>query len=623
MPKSQSSKPTTRTGRRAELSAKAKKKPTFTRPSGGATRRYVASKPNETHSGTLHQSRTLEEPAVDKPQDRHETGGFRASSRKPQLAGNIVEVSEPTRVPSPPEQSGESGAVTRPFVLGKGKRPLMPAHPARVRQLLRDGKAAVNRRLPFVIRLKTRKDGDTQPVAVKLDPGANTTGIALVRLVPSNPQIQIALFLAELTHRGSKIRDSLTQRAAFRGARRARKTRYRAPRFDNRSKPTGWLPPSLRHRLQTTMSWVARFRRWAPVTKLVTELVRFDTQLMENPEISGTEYQRGTLHDYETWAYLLEKWGRRCVYCDAENVSLEREHIFCKAAGGSNRVSNLTVACHRCNQAKGQQDVRDFVKNPERLQRILAHAKTSLAATAAVNATRFALLAALRETGLPVETGTGGQTKWNRTRLGLPKAHALDALCVGSVESVRNTDAPTIAIRCYGRGSRKRTRLTKDGFPRGYLASAKDHFGFRTGDIVAASVPAGKKSGYHIGRIAVRKSGSFNIQTLHGTVQGISHKHCRKLQPADGFAYSQTHPGVVSSRPQRTGFPPRLIQMNEKLRRFEDELNRVLNDPDFDDLEIAEIIGVMQIKLHVQCQRLMTRTVESDPADDWKNLKDE
>ena len=63
--------------------------------------------------------------------------------------------------------------------------------------------------------------------------------------------------------------------------------------------------------------------------------------------------------------------------------------------------------------------------------------------------------------------------------------------------------------------------------------------------------------------------------------------------------------------------------MNEKLRRFEDELNRVLNDPDFDDLEIAEIIGVMQIKLHVQCQRLMTRTVESDPADDWKNLKDE
>lgn len=548
MTKPTDSKPTTRSGRKAELSAKSEK-PTFTRPSTGSRRCYVASKPNKTHSGMLHQSRTLETPTADKSQERRETR--RSCRSNGQLAGNMVEVSEPSRVPSPPEQSGEIGAVTRPFVLGRNKGPLMPAHPARVRQLLRDGKAIVNRRLPFSIRLKTRKGGDTQPVAIKLDPGAKTTGIALVRLVQSNPQIQTVLFLAELTHRGEQIRDLLTQRAALRRRRRNANLRYRAPRFLNRSKPAGWLPPSLRHRLETTMSWVTRLRRWAPVTDLAQELVRFDTQKLENPEISGVEYQQGELVGYEVREYLLEKWGRCCAYCDRQNLPLQVEHIVPRAKGGSDRVSNLTLSCEPCNSAKGSRDIRDFVRDEARLNRILANAKTPLAAAAAVNATRFALLEQLRETGLPVETGTGGRTKWNRTRLGLGKTHALDAACVGSVESVRYAHAPTLRIASYGRGSRKRTRLTKHGFPRGYLAPAKSHFGFRTGDLVTASVPSGVNAGRHTGRVAVRASGSFNIQSTLGTAQGISHKHCRKLQQADGYAYQQSTRGFPSALKDR------------------------------------------------------------------------
>ena len=56
---------------------------------------------------------------------------------------------------------------------------------------------------------------------------------------------------------------------------------------------------------------------------------------------------------------------------------------------------------------------------------------------AAVNATRWALLNALKATGLPVETGSGGRTKFNRTRLDIPKTHALDAACVGAVDQLR------------------------------------------------------------------------------------------------------------------------------------------------------------------------------------------
>ena len=426
----------------------------------------------------------------------------------------------------------------RVFVLCKSKQPLMPCHPARARALLRKGKAVVHRLYPFVIRLQTRTTGATQPVAIKLDPGAKTTGAAIVRRHHLNPKIQSVLFTCEITHRGFLIRDSLTQRASFRGARRGRKTRYRAPRFDNRTKPEGWLPPSLRHRVETMQSWVARCRRWLPVTHLAVESVRFDTQLMQNPDIMGVEYQRGSLAGTEVREYVLERGGHRCAYCDKGNIPLNLDHLVPQARGGSNRVGNLAPSCIKCNEAKGALDVRNFVKDPLRLKAILAQTKKSLAGAAAVNATRNALVRALEATGVPVETGNGGRTKWNRTRFELPKTHALDAACVGQVEQLSGALMAPLAIRCMGRGSHQRTSLTAAGVPRGYLTRQKDHFGFRTGDIVRASVPSGKRKGHHFGRVAVRASGNFNIQTKSGVIQGISYRHCAIVQRADGYAYA-------------------------------------------------------------------------------------
>ncbi len=532
--KSGSKEPGGERGARAHAS-----KPTFTRPSGGATRRYVASKP-KTDSGVLHQPRTLKAPAADPARDRSETGGGRGESR--QLAGNMVEVSGAERLPSPAAQAAESmerKLHNRVLVLGKNREPLMPCTPARARQLLKKGDAVIDRRFPFTIRLKGRTTGATQPVVVKIDPGAKTTGMAIVRIDNQNPNKHHVLFKAELTHRGEQIRDALTQRSSFRRARRGRKTRYRAPRFNNRGgNRRGWLPPSLRHRVESTTTWITRFRRFIPVAGSEMELVRFDTQALQDPEISGVEYQQGQLFGYEVREYLLEKWGRRCAYCDAKDTPLQIEHIVSRAKGGSNRVSNLTLACVRCNTDKGARDVRDFVNDEARLDRILSRAKTSLASTAAVNATRFALFAKLQATGLPVTTSTGARTKWNRTRLGLPKTHAIDAACVGNVDSLTGAGVAPLAIQAMGRGSRKRTRLTAYGFPRGYLSPAKAHFGFRTGDMVTANGPRGQKAGRHSGRVAVRASGFFNIQSHAGTVQGIAHRHCSLLQRADGYSYT-------------------------------------------------------------------------------------
>ena len=441
------------------------------------------------------------------------------------------------------------------FVLDKRKKPLMPCSEKRARLMLERGRARVHRMVPFTIRLVDRlvEGSVLQPLRLKLDPGSKTTGIALVRereretVDVSTGEIVRAitiLMLLELKHRGHAIRDALTQRGAFRRRRRG-KLRYRPARFDNRTRADGWLAPSLQHRVDTVLAWVYRLMRLAPVTALSQELVRFDMQQLQNPEISGAEYQQGTLLGYEVREYLLEKWGRECAYCGAENVPLEIDHIHPRGKGGSDRVSNLAIACHDCNQAKSNMPVEQFLaKEPERLRRILAQAKAPLKDAAAVNSTRWALFQALQAAGkgLEVEVASGGRTKYNRHRLRqVPKEHCLDAACVGHVDVIENwpaTQQPVLSIKATGRGSYQRTRLTKHGFPRGVLTRSKSAFGFQTGDMVKAVVTTGKKAGAYLGRVAIRASGSFNIQSTQGLVQGIHHRFCTLIQRSDGYGYS-------------------------------------------------------------------------------------
>jgi 5-methylcytosine-specific restriction endonuclease McrA len=110
--------------------------------------------------------------------------------------------------------------------------------------------------------------------------------------------------------------------------------------------------------------------RVVPINSLFLELVRFDTQKLNNPEISGKEYQQGTLYQYEVREYLLEKFSRSCAYCGVKNVPLEVEHIVPKSIGGSNRVSNLAIACRKCNQAKGNRNIEEFLsKKPDLLKK--------------------------------------------------------------------------------------------------------------------------------------------------------------------------------------------------------------------------------------------------------------
>src|SRR5262249_53057312 len=158
-----------------------------------------------------------------------------------------------------------------------------PVHPGDARRLLTAGKAAVWRRYPFTIILKAAHPHvAVAPVRLKFDPGSKTTGVALV-----NDATGRVVAAAAITHRGQQIHDRLVSRRAIRRTRRSRHTRYRPARYDNRRRPAGWLPPSLASRIQNILTWTARLRRLCPIAAISMELVRFDTALMQHPEMSG------------------------------------------------------------------------------------------------------------------------------------------------------------------------------------------------------------------------------------------------------------------------------------------------------------------------------------------------
>jgi hypothetical protein len=147
-------------------------------------------------------------------------------------------------------------------------------------------------------------------------------------------------------------------------------------------------------------------------------------------------------------------------------------------------------------------------------------------------------------TGLPVEMGAGGRTKWNRTRRGLPKAHWIDAACVGAStpEHLACADIAPLLIAATGRHSRQMCQTNAYGFPDKAPKATSVVAGMRTGDLVRAVVPAPSiKAGTYVGRLAVRATGSCNLKTSAGVVHGIHIRYCQPLHRADGCTYTNTY----------------------------------------------------------------------------------
>jgi 5-methylcytosine-specific restriction endonuclease McrA len=260
-------------------------------------------------------------------------------------------------------------------VLDRHHKQLMPCTEKRARLLLTKKRAVIHKMAPFTIRMKDRllENSTLQPLRLKLDPGSKTTGFAVLREVSDNEAV--AVILGEIHHKHG-IKQNLDSRRALRRGRRNRHTRYRKPRFLNRTRPAGWLPQSLEARVNQTMNTVTKLRKLLPITSASTEHVKFDTQLLQNADIQGVEYQQGTLLGYEVKEYLLERDKRTCCYCGGLSLDpvLEIEHKIPKSQGGSNSIKNLLMACRTCNNdgndAKGSMTTDEGFVSKGRLTHI-------------------------------------------------------------------------------------------------------------------------------------------------------------------------------------------------------------------------------------------------------------
>lgn len=405
------------------------------------------------------------------------------------------------------------------YVLDKRRKPLSPCSEKRARQLLDKKRAVIHKIKPFCIRMKDRyiEDSEVSYSELRIDPGSKVSGVAAVTKKNS------VVLLSEIIHK-TDISEKLSDRSSLRKSRRSRKTRYRKPRWSNRKsnlKPcrmcgnntpkrtklknnkikklakrdiicrpclekiegnrqklaghniSPTLPPSLRARVEQTIHVVSKISKLLPINSIASEHVKFDTQLIINPDITGTDYQQGELYSYEVKEYLLERWSYACAYCRVKvekdpvskkaiykNLSkdpiLEVDHTYPRnpkpgKKRGMNCIRNLVIACHTCNnKEKKNKDPYDWleelkksrekinIQRASNLEKVLeGYNGTDLSDAAMMNATRWHLHQRLLEDfpNIPIRVATGAQTKRNRLTQNLPKEHYYDASCVGKSDA--------------------------------------------------------------------------------------------------------------------------------------------------------------------------------------------
>ena len=374
---------------------------------------------------------------------------------------------------------------------------------------------------------------------IKLDPGSKTTGVAI-----TDNQDQVVM-LAEIEHRGHIIKRNLDSRRAIRRSRRQRKTRYREARFQNRTKPEGWLAPSVRSRADNVINFVKKYKRLININKVMIENVSFNVaQMSSDTKLWGNDYQQGPLYDTNLRDFIFSKTKGRCSYCGAK--AEEIDHIIPKSKGGSNSTYNLTPACRSCNEKKSNLSLKEFGKLMNKDYSKLEPKKLPKNA-AIVQSARNYMVKEITKIIPDTTTYDAWMTKYNRNQLGLSKQHYYDALSVGEIPTKFNflTDK-ILQISAKGRGSRQMCRMDSYGFPRTSAKSSKSVKGFQTGDIVKAVVPTGSKAGEYLGRVAVRSRGYFNIETKSSLAKDIGYKFCRLLQRNDGYSYNYKERDVAS-----------------------------------------------------------------------------
>ena len=410
------------------------------------------------------------------------------------------------------------------YVLNQNGQPLMPTeNHAKVRALLKQGRAKVTNKCPFTIQLLYSSTNYTQKVTLGVDSGSKHIGLSATTK-------NKVLFESDVELRNDIV-DLLSTRRELRRSRRNRKTRYRKPRFNNRKRGKGWLAPSIKQKINTHITMIAKVHKILPISNIVVEVTSFDIQKIKEPTTNGVDYQQGEqLGFWNVREYVLFRDGHKCQCCHGKSKDkiLNVHHIESRKTGG-NAPNNLITLCETCHTGYH----KGTVKLPKAIHRGMSFKDATF-----MGIMRWALYEKLKTICSDVKLTYGYITKNIRIKNGLPKDHYIDARCIsGNPNAISNGDVYYYKkVRCHNRRIHKNTIL-KGGYRKRNQAPYEVK-GFRLYDNVLWK---GQKC-FIFGR---RSTGRMDLRLLDGTHvnASVGYKNLKLLKMRSSYLIEQRKVG--------------------------------------------------------------------------------
>ena len=410
------------------------------------------------------------------------------------------------------------------YAINKNGQPLMPTeNHAKVRVLLKSGKAKVVKKCPFTIQLLYDSTNHTQKVTLGVDSGSRHIGISATTK-------DKVLFEADVELRNDIV-DLLSTRRELRHSRRNRKIRYRKPRFDNRKRKDGWLAPSVQQKVDSHLTMIEKVRKILPISDIVSEVASFDIQKIKNPSISGAEYQQGEQLDFwNVREYVLFRDGHTCQCCKGKSKDkiLNVHHIESRKTGGD-APNNLITLCETCHTGYH----KGTVKLPKTIHRGMSFRDATF-----MGIMCWAFYNKLKEIYPNVSLTYGYITKHTRIENDLPKDHYIDARCIsGNPKAVSSGEVFYYKkVRCHNRQIHK-AKILKGGIKKRNQAPYEVK-GFRLYDKVLWK---GQKC-FIFGR---RSTGRMDLRLLDGTHinASVGYRNLKLLNMCSNYLIEQKKVG--------------------------------------------------------------------------------
>lgn len=336
--------------------------------------------------------------------------------------------------------------IMKVFVKNMRGQALMPCSQRKARILLKKKKAKIANYKPFTIQLCYATGEAKQEVTIGIDEGARHIGIAIV----SQDKV-LAKGEVELRQ---DVHSLLLTRAQYRRGRRFRKTRYRKARFLNRRKPEGWLPPSIRAKLDANFNWINKFCSLVSSPKLRIEVGKFDTAKMINPDIQSVGYQYGQTYGYNDVRYFVfARDEYTCQVCKKKNKVLHTHHIVYRSEGGTDRADNLITVCTDCHTSENHKPGGILYKWMKDHKKTKQYKEPPF-----MNVLRRRTFQQYPE----AEITYGSETSPRRKKLELEKTHYNDAIAITGIESIKENINECFWIKQF----RKKKRSLHEAIPR-------------------------------------------------------------------------------------------------------------------------------------------------------------